>query len=591
MSYHSRYSNLCEILQRGVERFGHKPLFGTRTAAGWQWTTYGEFAELVHQAAGGLTALGVGEGDRVACISNNRLEWAVCAHATYALRAAYVPMYEAQLEEDWRFILNDCGAKVCLTANEGIRYRIDRMQKDLPELAHVLCFEGGGYSELLASGKAAPVTLCDPKRDDLASIIYTSGTTGQPKGVCLTHYNVAANVSAILDVAPLVGEERALSFLPWAHVFGGAVELNAMLGYGAAVAICDDTRKLLDYLPEVQPTLMFAVPRIWNRVYDGVNKQIAAKPKPIQRLFARAMKAKSKRKRGQPLNIKDRIAIPLADKLILSKVVARFGGKLRFAFSGAAALSTEVAEFIDNLGIQVHEGYGMTESSGGTTANAPNRRIGSVGRPLPGMEVRIDKDAPGTTGDEGEIIIYGTGVMAGYYKREEETRAVMTEDGGLRSGDLGFVDDEGFVHITGRVKELFKLTNGKYVAPAPLEESIQLSPYIAQCVVYGSDQPYNVALIVPDVAALAEWTKEQGLTTRPDALVDLPQVRTLLREEIERASRDFKGFETVRDFIVDTEELTPDNGMLTPTLKVKRRNVMAKYEPQLQALYQQHAVA
>lgn len=586
MGYTPRFTNLHQLLHQSVERFSHKPLFGTRDTDGWRWTSYGEFGRMVSQAGSGLAGLGVGAGDRVACISNNRLEWAVGAYAAYSLGAAYVPLYEAQLDGEREYILRDCGAKACLVATPTIKASVEAMRERLPELQQLICFDDESYRALLRNGKDHPVHATPPQDSDIASFIYTSGTTGKPKGVRLTHFNLGANVSACLDVAPLKGEERSLAFLPWAHVFGGAVEINALMAYGGSIAICDDTRRLLEYLPEVQPTLLFAVPRIWNRIYDAVHKQIEARPKPVQRIFTHGMSARSKQKRGQPLTIKERIALPLAQKLVFAKIVQRFGGRLKFAFSGAAALSSEVAEFIDNLGIRVYEGYGMTESSGGSTGSWPGAtKLGTVGKPLPGVEIRIDKGVAGATDQEGEILIYGTGVMAGYHNLEQESREVFTQDGGLRSGDLGFIDSEGFVHITGRVKELFKLANGKYVAPAPLEEQIQLSPYILQCMIYGDGQPHDVALIIPDMASVREWAHKHGVGGDDQSLLKTPQVRDLIRREIDAHSGAFKGYEAVRDFLLSPEEMTPDNDMLTPTMKVKRRNVMAKYGADLKALY------
>jgi long-chain acyl-CoA synthetase len=586
MVYTPRFTSLVAIFSQSVAKYANLPALGTRKAQGWEWTSYKELGELVERARGGLASLGVQPGDRVAVISNNRLEWAVCAYASYTRGAAYVPMYEAQHDKDWQYILHDCGAKVCFVANDAVERRVRGLQADLPELQHVISFDGDAYKQLLATGTQSPVTPTATQDSDIAKIIYTSGTTGNPKGVRLTHRNLAANVSALLEIAPIGEGDRSLAFLPWAHVFGGSVELNTLMGVGGSIAICDNTDKLLGYLPEVKPTMLFAVPRIWNRIYDGVQKQIAGKPKPIQRIFAAALRAKNKQRVGQVPGLRERIALPIAQKLIFSKIVDRFGGQLRFAFSGAAALSREVAEFIDNLGIQVFEGYGMTESSGGTTGNVPGAtRLGSVGKPIPGVEVRIDTSAPGAHGDEGEIIIYGTGVMAGYHNLPEATRECMTEDGGLRSGDLGRLDADGFLYITGRVKELYKLANGRYVAPAPLEEKLQLSPYIAQAVVYGANQPHNVALIVPDMAALKVWAESHGQSTDPDALLRSERTRELIRKEIESCSRDFKGFESVLSFVLTAEELTTQNDMLTPTLKLKRRNVMARYEAQLKALY------
>lgn len=586
MTYQPRYTNLVRLFDACTKKHADKPLFGTRGASGWTWITYGEFAERVAHARAGLAALGVQHGDRVAVISNNRLEWAICAYATYTRGAVYVPMYEAQLDKEWQFILQDSGAKVCLVASSAIEARVKALQADLPGLSRIVCFEGASYVDMMQRGKSDPVPPASPDDGDIATFIYTSGTTGNPKGVKLSHFNLAANVSGVLEVAPVQEGERSLAFLPWAHVFGGTIELNTGMAVGGSIAICDNTDNLLGYLPEVQPTMMFAVPRIWNRIYDGVRKQIAGKPGVIQAIFEAGLRAKSKKKRGEAPTFGESMALPLAEKLVFSKIVGRFGGRLRFAFSGAAALSREVGEFIDNLGIQVFEGYGLTESSGCTTASWPGAcRIGSVGKCIPGVEVKLDKNATGAGEGEGEIVIYGTGVMRGYHNSPDGTKEALTADGGLRSGDLGRFDADGFLYITGRVKELFKLENGKYVAPAPLEEKLQLSPYIAQCVVHGSNKQYLVALIAPDFASLKSWADANGAPSDKASLMADPRVRALLRGEIDNYSREFKGYESVREFILTAEELTTANGMLTPTMKLKRRNVAAKYGAQLDALY------
>ncbi len=586
MSFTPRYTNLVVLLDDAVKKFGPKPLFGTRKANGWEWTTYSAFSAMVDDARAGLTALGVKRGERVAVISNNRLEWAVCAYGAFSGGAVYVPMYEAMLDKDWQYILRDSGAKVCLCASAAIAGRVRAMQHELPELRQIIDFQDGSYAKMLAQGHAAPVAKTPAGDRELAMFIYTSGTTGNPKGVELSHYNLAGDTSAVMAVTPLAGEERSLAFLPWAHVFGGCVELNSLIAYGGSLAICDNTDKLIDYLSETQPTVLFAVPRIWNRIYDGVQKQIAGKPAIIQRLFHAGMRARSKLNKGQTPSLTEKLALAVAEKLIFEKIRAKFGGKLRFAFSGAAALSRDVAEFIDNLGITVFEGYGLTESTGCTTANTPEgRRMGSVGKPIPGVEVKLDMNAVGAGEGEGEIIIYGVGVMTGYHNLPEDTKQTLTPDGGLRTGDLGYIDADGYLFITGRVKELYKLSNGKYVAPAALEEKLQLSPFIAQVFVYGSDKPHNVALIIPDMAALAAFADTHGLPKDESQLLREPRVIELLKRELEGLSREFKGFEAVRDFVLSAEQLSTQNDMLTPTLKIKRRNVLKKYGPELDALY------
>ncbi len=591
MTYQPRYRHLPQILSESAQKYPNKPLFGTRKAEGWKWTTYSEFASLVAAARSGIKARGVEPGERVAVISNNRLEWAVAAHATYSLGAVYVPMYQAQLDRDWQHILADCGAKLCFVADATIAKRIENLRAELPALQHVISFDAG-FEALLAEGRAAPVPAVTPSEEDCAMFIYTSGTTGNPKGVRLSHFNLASNVAGVLDVAPLVVDEVSVAFLPWAHVFGGCLEINALMAHGDAIAICDNTDKLIEYLGEVKPTVLFAVPRIWNRIYDGVNKQIAARPPVLQKLFHNGMRLKSAQKAGQSIGLLDRVVLTLADKVLFAKIRGRFGGRLRFAFSGAAALATEVAEFIDNLGIIVLEGYGLTETSGAATANEIHaRRKGSVGRIVPGFELKLDRAAAGANEGEGEIIVYGTGVMQGYHNAPEETERALTSDRGLRTGDLGRIDNDGFLYITGRVKELYKLSNGKYVAPVPIEEKLQLSPFVAQAFVYGSDRTHNTAVLVVDLPALEKWADENGVDKQKDKLLADAKTRALFRREIDAHTREIKGYEAIREFILDADQFTTDNDMLTPTFKLKRRNVTQKYQAQLDGLYTQSARA
>jgi long-chain acyl-CoA synthetase len=584
MSFSPKFKTLVEMLSESVRTHADRPLFGVRQPDGeWRFITYAAFAADVDAARGALASLGVGRGDQVAVISNNRLEWAIGCYATYQLGGAYVPMYEAQLDRDWAYILRDSGAKVCLVASEAIAARVKHV---VPEIT-VVCF-GAEFDALLAKGRQAPVDVVAPAPSDLATMVYTSGTTGKPKGVMLTHQNQVSNVCAVAEVFPIGPGDVGLAFLPWAHVAGGSAELHGVVAFGAATGIVERPEQLLESLPKVRPTYLIAVPRIWNRIYDGMHKQIAERPATIQKLFHAGLRAADKKREGKGLGVGEAMALALAQRLIFSKVRAKLGGRLRYAISGAAALSPDVARFIDAIGIPVYEAYGMTETSAVSTLNAPAfRRIGSVGKPIPGVEVRLDHTVAGGDAQNGEIIVYGHGVMAGYRNLPEVSAEVMTKDGGLRTGDLGRFDDDGFLFITGRVKEIYKLNNGKYVAPAPLEEKITLSPYIAQAFVHGQDRPFNVALVVIDVAAVAAWAKQHGLAeTDPQALCASDRVRALLRGEIDRAQGEWKGFERVQDFIATAEEFTTANDLLTPTLKVKRRNVLARYGAELERMFQ-----
>ncbi|MET0390045.1 MAG: AMP-binding protein, partial [Polyangiales bacterium] len=350
---------------------------------------------------------------------------------------------------------------------------------------------------------------------------------------------------------------------------------------GSSTVICSEATQLAQYLPKVKPTVLFAVPRVWNKIYDGVQKLMAGQP-----VFQAALAARAKQRRGEQPTAEETEALANAEKNLFPLIRGAFGGQLRYACSGAAALSREVAEFMETLGIEVYEGYGMTETGGVTTSQPYGKiKLGSVGVPLPGVRLVLDKSAPGAGPDEGEVIVYGTGVMSGYYKQNDATKSALTPDGGLRTGDIGRIDDEGYLYLTGRAKELFKLENGKYVAPVPLEETLALSPYITQAVVYGSGRPHNVALIVPDQPALAAWAKQNGVTVEGEALLSEPKVLALLEAEVDKANAEFKGYERVKSFVVEAEEMNAANGLLTQTLKLKRKSFNDKYASVLDSLY------
>jgi long-chain acyl-CoA synthetase len=591
--HRGQFTNLVSVLEASVEQYGERQLFGVLNNGAVEWTTFKGFSELVDQFRGGLASLGVKRGDAVAVIANNRLEWAVGQHACFGLGACYVPMYEAQLDKEWSYILLDSDAVVCLAANANIERRVQALRKTtlLPKLKHVVNIEGpasdrNSYAGLLAHGKSNPVPALHPDGEEVASLIYTSGTTGNPKGVILTHKNLSANVNSMLAIVDINVDDCGLAFLPWAHVFGGCVELNLAIATGGCTGICGDATKLGEYLPAIKPTILFAVPRVWNKIHAGVINLMATKPKPIQWMFNTALEAKNKQRKGEAISFSEKAAIAMAEKIIFPKIREKFGGRLRFAVSGAAALPRAVGEFMLSLGIEVHEGYGLSETGGTATAQPKDAvRLGTVGVAVPGVRIEIDKSVPGGSAEEGEVILYGDNIMRGYHKRKGETSAALTADGGLRTGDLGRVDADGYLHITGRAKELYKLENGKYVAPVPLEQELELSPFIAQAIVTGENKPHNVALIVADLVALKQWSQEQSLDGEADDLLSNPKVLSLFESEVEKCNQRFKGFERIIDFVIDTEELTPANGMLTLTMKPKRRAIMGKYGADLESLY------
>lgn len=581
------FSNLVDLCQRSCAQYASNKLFGTKEAGRWQWITYSDFIKLVDNFRAGLAGLGVGAGDNIGIISNNRVEWAVACYATYGLKASFVPMYEAQMDKEWKFILNDCGATAAIAATNDIANKLEALKPDVPSLQHIIGFElpaddARSYKSLLKKGAAAPVDALQPEESDTAGFIYTSGTTGNPKGVILSHGNLTSNINAIHSIFTFEAADRSLSFLPWAHSFGQTCELHGLLSMGCSIGINDEVPNLIANLAEVQPTILFAVPRIFNRIYDGVNKQMAAKPSVIQKLFHAGIKNATKKSNGQALGLASRIGLKLADKIIFSKIRMKFGGQLKYAISGSAALNTEVAKFIDALGIMVYEGYGLTETSPIATANYPgSRKIGSVGKAIPHVTITIDTEA---TGDpvQGEIIIAGPNIMQGYHNRPDENEKVLLPDRSFRSGDMGRLDDEGFLFITGRIKEQYKLENGKYVVPSPLEEELKLSPYIANAMIYGMNKPYNVALIVLDPESIAKWAQENGVHGN---LATNDKILTLIGNELGNRGSGFKGYERPKNFAIADEDFTTENGMLTPTMKLKRRNVLAVYQERIDALY------
>ncbi len=580
----AKFQTLVDIYNDAIKAFPDNALFGTKKAGAWNWMTYLEFGKVTDGFRAGLAGLGLGRGDRVAIISNNRPEWAVAAYACFGLGIAYVPMYEAQLPKDWEFIVKDCDAKALIVASDAIAEKCQSMLDSIASLEFIISMDPAtktndrvkSFKELSQTKTKVPCIKPDPK--DTACFIYTSGTTGNPKGVILSHNNIASNVSAIHEVFPMSSMDRSLSFLPWAHSFGQTCELHGLFSMGASLAIAESVDKIIDNLGETKPSLLFSVPRIFNKLYAGVQKQISSKPQVIQSMVKSALKTRTKQRMGEEVGLAEGLVLAITDKVVFSKVRARFGGNLKYAFSGGAAISREVAEFIDGLGITVYEGYGLTETSPIATANWPNnRKIGSVGKPIPGVKVKI--------ADEGEIIVYGPNVMQGYHNRKEENDAVFTPDGGFRTGDMGKLDEAGFVYITGRIKEQYKLENGKYVVPTPLEEQLKLSPYVANAMVYGDNKPYNVALVVANMDALKNWAKENGVSGDGEKLLADSKVRALYKKELDHYGEKFKGFEGVKDFALIAEDFTTDNGMLTPSLKVKRRAVLAKWATLIDELY------
>ncbi|MBC8260049.1 MAG: long-chain fatty acid--CoA ligase [SAR324 cluster bacterium] len=588
----STKNNLVEMLDNSRKLYADRPLYGTKRDGNYEWTSYEEFAEKVDAFRAGLASLGVSAGDKVAIICKNTEEWAVSAYATYGLCAQHIPMYETQLPKEWEFIIRDCGAKVLLAANTTVLEQTSDFVERIDELEHIVLLSGTStgavktYSDLLKSGRENPVEAQQPEAQSPMGMIYTSGTTGDPKGVVLSHRNLIFECEVVLPLFGMTKDDRTLAFLPWAHVFGQVAEVHGLINSGGSAGLVDDVNTLIEELGVVKPSMFFAVPRVYNRIYERLRGQMQEKPGFIRSLFYGGLKQAKREREGETLSFLENLTLTLARKIIFKKVYNRFGGNLRIAVSGASALSPAVAEFVNDIGISVFEGYGLSENTAALSVNYPGaRRFGSVGKPLPGVRIEIDKSVEGSKEEDGEVLAYGENIMLGYHNLPEITKESITKEGGLRTGDLGHLDADGYLYITGRVKEQYKLENGKYVAPAPLEETLKLSAYIDQIMLYGFNRAHNVAVIVAAMPAVEKYAEENEITASGESLLTDPKIRQLFQEQLDRYGKDFKSFERPQNFTLLAEEWGIDNGLLTPTLKLKREVVEKQFMKQIESLY------
>ncbi len=583
------FQNLNQLLEISVTRWGQRPLFGFRHRGGWTWITYAGFADLVARCRAGLARHGLQRGDRIGIVSDNCVEWAATCYAASSLGAALVPMYAAQTADEWEFIIRDSGARLVIAGTTSIARALQERRGVLPGLEHLVSLVDAPGTEVswasLVESSAARVPIVEVGPSDMAAIIYTSGTMGVPKGVVLSQRNLAYSASASRSIFSVTEADRSLSFLPWAHAYGQTSELHTLLCAGCSIAINDELGRLIPNLAAVQPTVLIAVPRIFNRIYEGVRKQIQGRPRPIRALFQGGLGAHARRSRGESLSVLERATLALANRVVFEKVRQKFGGRLRFAVCGSAALNPEVGSFISALGIAVHEGYGLTEASPTVAANTPGaHKAGTVGRVLPGVTVEVDL-SKGTTQGEGEIIVRGPIVMQGYYGKPEETREVLSPDGALHTGDLGFIDPDGFLHVTGRLKEQYKLENGKYVAPAPLEEQLKEVPLVLHAMLHGANRRHNVLLLVVDPEKTRAWAEQNGIATDSD-LLSHPELKQYLGDHVKRIATTFKSYERPKGLLIVDDDVSVRSGLLTPTLKLRRHAMLERYEARLQTLYE-----
>jgi long-chain acyl-CoA synthetase len=583
--------NLVDLFEEGIAKFGDRPSLGVknRNTGEYEWATHGEIAARAARLRGGLAQLGIGKDDVVGIIMNNSIEYPVVAHATYSRGAWFIPMYEKELLSAWKYIMKDSGMKAVFVASAEIHDQIAAIREDLPALEKIVVIRGKGdftLAGLEALGAAEPVAAFKPSRDDIAGLIYTSGTTGDPKGVLLSHGNYTAMLKILRDAfAPLDEHTVSFSILPWGHIFGQVGELYHGTVNGGSAGLMDSLETLVEDIQKVRPTALVAVPRIFNTIYAGLHAKIEAKGGLAKILFNMAKKEAVKKRTTGKAGLKFKIL----DKLVFEKVRATFGGRLQMALTGSAVMNEEIKLFFEDVGIVTYDCYGLTESSVGLTFNGPihGNVMGSVGKPGKHIRIEIDKTCTGADSRDGEVIAYGPNIMQGYYNKPEKTAEVMTADGGLRTGDRGWLDEKGFLHITGRLKEAYKLSNGKYVHPASIEEDMKLNKFVNSAFLYGANKDFNVAVVVPDMAFLEKVALEKGLTVEnPAALLESEEITRFLDAQITAHLRQtYGGYEIPQKMIYSAEPFSLENGLLTQTLKLKRARLLERFGKALNALY------
>jgi len=614
-----QFDTLHELQKNACIAYSNSDLFGTYTLpeittgkekGEFQWMTYKDFDDNVNKCRTVLKDLGVEEFSKIGVISNNRWEWAAVATAAYSLNATLVPMYEAQTTQDWLYILNDSQSSVVFCATPEIYDQVTReVIPSAPSVKNAVCFDaelGEEYAfktHMERANKQEETNIIKPTPDDLANLIYTSGTTGKPKGVELMHSNTVSNAKGLTEMVPNLRkdliriDDRSLAFLPWAHSYGQTCELWLFMMGGASMGICRGVPTILEDLQLVKPTTLFSVPTLYKKVFDGVNNLVESSSPTKQKLMKKAFEL-GRKKYNNDLGFLEKVQFSLLDGIVLSKVRDRFGGNLRHGFCAGAAVPKEVLAFMDDIGIPIYEGYGLTETSPIIALNVPgSRKVGAVGSPLSGVKVVIadEEGNPVLEGQEGEICCYGPNVMKGYYNNPEATAEVMSiaPDGVSKlfhTGDLGRMGSDGFVHVTGRLKEQYKLENGKYICPTPIEEAIGMSRFIMQVVLCGANRPHNVALLVLDWAAIRSELKILDDVTE-DELVNDRRVKRLIDSEIKSSCKGkLKKFEIPQEWAM-VAPFTAANNMLTPKMSIRRHVVIKTYEDVINVLYRDAVVA
>jgi long-chain acyl-CoA synthetase len=555
--------------------------------------TYGELEHLADRLAVALRGLGIGAGDRVAIISYHGPQWVIADLAVLRLGGIVVPIYHTLSPSAMAYILADAGCRLVFVENAALRDSIEAVRQGLAALEHIVLFEGG------AGGGCACPTLDDmlggippdtaapayPKisPEDTATIVYTSGTTGEPKGVVLTHGNIVSNALAVARRFRVGPDDAFLSFLPLCHMFEKTCGYYTMLFSGVTIAFAGALTTIVDDVKAIRPTLLIIVPRLLEKIYEAVECEVLESSIVRRRMVRDAVRHLNRRVnleyRGEPVPLHLRMLCAFYDRAVAAKFRRIAGDRLRLLVSGGAALDRRLAKTMLVLGFNVCEGYGLTETSPVVaTATLEENRLGTVGKPLEGVEVRI--------GEYDEILVRGPNVMREYYGKPDDTARAVDAGGWFHTGDKGRFDEQGNLAITGRLKEIIVTSYGKNVAPAPIESSIAKSRYIDQVIVCGEGRKFITALVVPEKCAIEQFAEERGIVTGGyEELLASDEVRGLIEREIAEATPDTARFEKVRRFALIAEPFTVANKLLTPTLKLRRAKVIERYHDTIEAMY------
>jgi len=588
---------LVHMFQEVVMKYGTKMALMHKVSGSYTGITYNEFAQRVRYFSLGLASYGIKADDRVALMSENRINWPIVDLGILSLGATNVPIYPTITPAQIKYILEDSESRIIVVSKKDLLEKVLVILDELPGLEKVIYMENHTSSDKLVSfddvlGEGEKFDKANPEYfeqaisnvtpDSLCGIIYTSGTTGNPKGVMLTHSNMMSNVLGAKQVITVDETDTFLSFLPLCHSFERMAGQFLAICSGATIAYAENIGTVANNLNEVKPTLMTSVPRLFEKIYVKIIENARANPPLKRKIFdwainvgGKYMKAQFKGKIGPILNIQHNIA----DKLVYSKLRERVGGRLRFFVSGGAPLSQQIAEFFYKAGILILEGYGLTESSPVISVNQEKKfRFGSVGPMIPRVEVNIEKD--------GEILARGPNIMKGYYKNPDATRESVDEEGWLHTGDIGFVDEDGFLFITDRKKNILVTAGGKNVTPATIENILITSPLIEQVIVLGDKQKFLTALIVPNFEKLKELARENEITYGTiEELVQNQNIRKYVDKDIKELSGSLARFEQIQKFTLLPKEFTIEDGEMTPSLKIKRKMVTQKYADVIQKMY------